>query len=735
MAKWTRYALLAMIAAQPLLASAQQEAASANIARPQVTLDADSIFVNEADNTVTAEGNVEAHYEGRILRADRLIYDRNTDKVRATGNIVILDPDGTQRFADEIETDSNLLDGYAIGFSTRMPNGGLATAESAVRTEDGTNALDKVVYTACKLCEGKTRPTWALRARKATLDQEAQMISYRDAVLEIAGVPVVYLPYFAHPDPSSDRRSGLLVPDFGTSSKLGAFYQQPYYWAISPSQDLTLSPQVMTNVNPLMEIEYRKRFWSGRFITNFSFTNEQDFDSNGRKFGEQEWRGHIFAEGRFNLTRNWNWGFGLEQVSDDLYTQRYDILGENRRRGLYNSQPRRLLTQAFVQGQNKNWYADASLLSFEGLRANDDDDTFPTALPLLYGERLFDFGNNGLLSVSASSAILSRVTGVDSQRISLASDWSASRIIPGGLVLNPFAEARYDYYALNDTPTNTDSVARGVATVGTRLSYPLYRPGKTVDILIEPMVMAAYGTPDINDPDIPVEDSVFYEADESTLFDASALGGYDLYEGGSKASIGISTTARWKSGVSITALGGRRWRENADASLNNASNLNTTASDWVAGLSADFGRPLKIETRIRMDESNLSVNRIDARVKTRWGRLDGQVRYYKLSSAITASGNDEEGVDIRGQVRLTDQYYFVYARQRDIAGLVAPGGIRLPGRDLRHAFGIAFEDDCSRFEVTFERSEAQDRTLGSSDSLKFRFSLKTLGDFGSQDLG
>ena len=60
--------------------------------------------------------------------------------------------------------------------------------------------------------------------------------------------------------------------------------------------------------------------------------------------------------------------------------------------------------------------------------------------------------------------------------------------------------------------------------------------------------------------------------------------------------------------------------------------------------------------------------------------------------------------------------------------------MKLPGRDLNHKFGIAYEDDCSRFEVAFERSEAVDRTLGPSDSVKFRFSFKTLGNFGSNDV-
>ena len=134
MQKWPWLLLLASSLAHTGTAFAQDAVIESEDEQSTVVLDADNIFVNEADNTVVAEGNVEAKYEGRVLRADRLIYNRNTDRVRATGNVVIIDVDGTENYADEVETDPNLVDGYAIGFSTRIPSGGLAVAESAVRT-------------------------------------------------------------------------------------------------------------------------------------------------------------------------------------------------------------------------------------------------------------------------------------------------------------------------------------------------------------------------------------------------------------------------------------------------------------------------------------------------------------------------------------------------------------------------------------------------------------------------
>jgi LPS-assembly protein len=734
MHKWTSFLLFAAALAQTGLANAQDTATPISVEQPKVILDADNIFVSEADNTVIAEGNVEAKYEGRILRADRLIYFRDTDRVRAMGNVVVIDADGSESFANEIETSSNLVDGYAIGFSTRTPEGGVAVAESAVRSSEGYNALEKIVYTSCEVCDENDRPTWAIRARRAVLDDQTEMMSYRDAVLEIAGLPVLYLPYFAHPDPSSERRSGLLPPDFGSSSKLGVYYQQPYYWAISPYQDLTISPRIMANVNPLLEVQYRKRFWSGSVQADFSLTEEQEFDSDGEKFGEKELRGHIFAEGGFEIRPGWSWGFAIEQVSDDLYTRRYDIEGENSDRGLYAGQPRYLLNQLYTQAQAQDWYFDSSILTFETNRDNDSDARLPRALPLMFGEKLIDYGKYGTVALSGSTAILERELGVDSYRASGGVEWNANRVLPGGVLLNPFAESRFDYYQLDDTPSGVGEVSRGVATIGSRISYPLYRPGKVVDLIVEPEAMVAYGTSGANNPDIPTEDSLFYELDESSLFEANAASGFDTYEGGSKASLGTSITARWKNGMSISALGGRRWRDMSDPVFDVGSNLDGTTSDWVAGISADFGNPLRLETRVRLDDDDFKLNRIDARVNTNIWRFRGNARYYRIDGGVTSSGLNDEGIQVTADFKVTDNYYFLYGLSRDISGRVNSAGALSDPRDISQSIGLAYEDDCSRFEVSFERSEALDRTLGPTDSIKFRFALKTLGGLGSNDV-
>ncbi|WP_084418543.1 LPS-assembly protein LptD [Henriciella litoralis] len=731
MSVWKTTIATALVGTFLPVAAAQGDDTSAAVAtraaaEDRVVLTADNAYVLDDENTVVAEGNVMVEYEGRVLTADSLTYNRNTARVRARGNVTILEPDGTQRFAEEVETDADLTNGYAVNFSLRTPDGDTAAANSAVRSNDTYNALDRAIFTSCELCEGESTPTWAIRARKAVLNDESGMYSYRDAVFELAGIPIFYLPWFAHPDPKAERRSGFLIPTVGSSSKTGLNYKQPYIWSISPYQDLVIAPTLYSKVNPLVELDYRKRFYSGDVNANISFTNEKLFDSDGEKFGESEWRGHVFADGKFAINENWLWGFGIEETSDDLYIKRYDIQGENNDRGLYVNQPRVLLTQLYTQGQSTNWYADGSVLTFDNLRLTGSrEDAIADVLPLAHLRYDFDLGAFGYADVRASAAYLDRGTGTDSQRTSIGANWTAQKVLPGGILAEPFAEARFDYYDFNDFPTagDSDTVERTVGNVGARLSMPFYRPGKTVDILLEPIVMASVGTSSPNDDPLPNEDSNYFELNQTSLFEPNGASGYDLYEGDDKLAVGLSATARWKNGLELYAKGGRRWRSVSDNAFTEPTNLDGTVSDWVAELGLDMGRVFDASAQVRLDDDTLDVNRIDTKLTLNLDRVRADIGYYMLTEDVTVSGQRQEGVILQSEVEVTDNYFVIYNLSRDIE----------QNRDIRQSLGFGYQDDCSRFEILYERSEKRDRELGPSDSIVFRFALKTIGKFGSKD--
>ena len=110
-------------------------------------------------------------------------------------------------------------------------------------------------------------------------------------------------------------------------------------------------------------------------------------------------------------------------------------------------------------------------------------------------------------------------------------------------------------------------------------------------------------------------------------------------------------------------------------------------------------------------------------MSTRFNRFRGIAQYYKISNRISPVGSQSEGIFLRGEVQVTDQYSVFFGQLRDIE----------QNLNAKQQYGIAFEDDCSRFELVYERSEIRDRTLGPEENFMIRFSLKTIGDFGSNE--
>ena len=652
------------------LANAQAPSQQEEPGSSEVFLRADRLIDDAENRQIIAEGDVEARYGERLLRADRVIYDLGEKYVRAQGNVQIIDPEGTVRYADEIQVDESLENGFALNFSTRMEKGALAMAKSAVREEGSVNALERMVYTTCKICEEKEGgPTWVLRAKKAVQNQETEMISYQGAVLEIKGVPVFYLPYFAHPDPTSSRRSGLLPPGPGVSSQHGGYYKQPYLHVLSESQDITIAPTVFEKVNPLLGVEYRKRFYSGHLSVNATGTHEKLFNNDGERNenSDASFRSNIAAQGKFKVNQDWRWGFGIERQSDDLYDRRYDIRGVNATDGLFRSQTRSMLSQIYAIGQTEDFYTEAGVLSFQGLRANELAGESPLVSPTLYTEKMLDFGRYGAVSLSGSSAVIGRDIGVSSARGTLEANWRLRRIAGPGLVVEPFVETRGDIYDVSDTtdqlPDTTEARLLGLA--GAEVSWPLVGKAGVFDFTVEPTIMAAFGSDSPNDSDIPNEDALRFEADETNLFSPNGASNYDLWEGGNRFSAGVSASARWGKNNRANMIFGRRWRETADDQFDVASNLNETDSDFVTSFGVNMGRSFALESRLRLDDETLDLQRVDSRLAMNVWRLNASAQYFSLSEELKETGA-EEGLLLNSKFRLTDNWSAVYGVARNI---------------------------------------------------------------------
>lgn len=695
-------------------------------------LESDLLIQDDANKRVTARGDVEMRYRGRTLRAGEIVYDVANGVVTARDKVTVVDTTGAVTYADSMVLDEQMRAGIIQGFSARLQGDARITAATAMRRSDAVNELNRAAYTPCPACAedpGKP-PSWSIRADKVVQDRDKQIIYYRNAVIEMFGVPVFYAPVFWHADPTAGRKSGLLQPKIVLSERRGLSYEQPYAWIISPSQDLVISPQVNSKVNPLVNFQWRKRFWSGQITARFGYTYERDISSDGDRLGDATSRSYLLADGAFDLSDHWRWGFAAERASDDLIFDKYDIGDVHAQRGLVSSGDRRLTSQLYAVRQDAQSYVSIAAVSIQGLRPIDVDRTFPTIAPLVearweperpvLGGRLRLLGSAVALSREQSQFVASD-PGVDSRRASAGLDWRRETTFSGGVRLSPFVQARADAYSLSDLTTakgGDASVTRALGVAGVDVAYPLWRRDGDRTIVLEPLLQVALSPDSDPDPRIPNEDSQIYEFDETTLLRADKFPGFDLYEGGQRINVGGRATVMYEDGRSASLLVGRSFRREADPQFTAGSGLRDKASDWVVAAQANSGEGLSFFGRARFDADDGTLRRMELGANAQTARASGFVRYLRDNSDVT--GVQREDVDFAGDALLFGNWGVTVAGVRDVENDVW----------RRQEVGALYRDDCLDMAVVWVHEETYNRQLGPSDSVILRLTLATLGDKG-----
>ena len=699
-------------------------------------METDLLIRDGASKTVTARGGVEARYQGRTLRADEVVYDSTNGVVTARGHVQIINSDGTAQFADEMVLDEDLRAGIAKGFSTRLGGNAKIAAASAVRRSENVTELNKVIYTPCPICaeDGSPKePSWSIHADKVIQDRTRQIVYYKNAVIEMFGIPVLYAPVFWHADPQAERQSGLLVPKLSFARRRGLSYEQPYLQVISPSQDLIISPQINTNVNPFLNLDWRKRFYSGYAEARFGYTYETDLTSNGDRLGDRTSRSYILADGKFDINAKWKWGFTAERTSDDLIFDKYDVGNVFEQRGLIGADDHRLISQVYTTRQDQRSYLSISAISVQGLRPSDNDRTFPTIAPLV--EARWEPSTpvlGGRLRISGSAVVLGREQsptvaadpGIDSRRATAEANWRSTVTYSNGLRLSPFADVRADLYSVSDLNPALGSdatVGRAQGVVGVDISYPLIRRDGERTMVIEPLAQVAISPNTHPNPRVPNEDSTTFEFDETNLFRTDKFPGYDLYEGGQRLNVGVRTSVFYDDGRGGSLLVGRSYRSKPDPMFPARSGLQERQSDWVVAAEVTPIKSLTVFSRARVDSNSTSVRRIEAGADIDLKRVTGYVRYLRDNQDPT--GVKREDIDFAGQVLLTKHWGVTLYGVRDVQADVW----------RRRDFGVFYADDCLRVDVYYQHSETFNRTLGPSDQLSIRLTLATLGDTGYSD--
>jgi len=687
-----------------------------------VVMSADSLTYDEALGVVTAAGNVEISQGQRLLFADAVSYNEFHDVMTASGNVTMMEPSGEVLFADYLELSDEMRDGIIHNIRILLTAETRIAANSAKRSNGKRTEMNKAVFSPCKLCAAQPEkpPLWQIKAVRIVHDQELRDVAYYNAWLEMFGIPVIYTPYFEHPDPTVRRRSGFLAPTYGSSSTLGVQLTTPYYWNIAPHRDATLKPKFTSNEGILWGGEYRERTQTGVYSLDGSVTYADERDDDGNETGTEGIRGHLFSNGRFQLDPVWNYGYQFQRASDDTYLSFYRI----------NSQDS-LTTQPYFEGINDYSYASGKAYFFQGLDAEDDQDKIPFVPMLLDFNRVGTIDAlGGFATLGANFMVLHRFEGADSRRLSLEGGWHLPHISSSGSVYRLSATLRGDAYHINNVdPAGTLRTSRARGLTG-RLRpelmgewrFPLMRQTGGIRQLVEPIVQGIISPYGGNPGEIPNEDSQDFEFDDTKLFTNNRFTGFDRVESGPRVNYGLRFGFFGSGGGRTQGMIGQSARLREDDTFNRGSGLEESFSDFVGRIRVSPAEIFDLAYRFRLARQNFAARRNEieltagpkaVRINIGYALLDEQIP----ESDTTAFANREEVVATT-EVHLTSFWHINFGTRRDLTG---------SGGAINWNTGVTYEDECFLFATRINKNFTRDRDIKPETSLLFTVRFKHLG--------
>lgn len=246
--------------------------------RDSVDVQADRIQYSEKERRVVASGAVRVVLGARTLFADEVSVDLDDQELVASGHVILMD--GLNRLeGDRIEYNYRTNLGIITNGRGALDTGVSFSGVEVRREGERQYAVKEARFTACRACQPEpATPDWEFRASEATVYQD-EWIASLNTSFWIKGIPTLFSPVLALP--IGPRRTGFLIPRFGYGNQDGFMIRQPFFWAISRSQDATLTTIYRTKRGIEFEGEYRyildersRGILTGRYLHDLEAGNQ-----------------------------------------------------------------------------------------------------------------------------------------------------------------------------------------------------------------------------------------------------------------------------------------------------------------------------------------------------------------------------------------------------------------------------------------------------------------------------
>ena len=653
-------------------------------AEQNATIIADEIRSNNETNIVDAKGDVVIlNHDGTKIKADEITYEKQNQQIIANDNIIINDLEGNTYFLDNAITSDglNFLEGNNV--QARLIDDSRIVSKNIVKKNDITILTD-AEYTPCneKNYLIDNCPGWKLKAKKIYRDAKTKSVHYDHAKIFLFNFPLIYLPYFSHPDPSVNKRSGFLMPTIETDNNLGEKFSIPYFFNIAGNRDITFTPNFQSQANNFYSINYRE-------INDFGTVNiDGSIDDNDDNQGTKN---HIFINADINNPYG-DLDLSIKTSNNDTYLRKNKI----NRLTVHESGLK-------FDKSTENTYLNLITSSYKHLTIKDTNQW-----EYIYPKIQYNIDNiklglfDGRFSLKNAFSYQKNLNESYASLASSQLDWSNRDIDKNyGLLYENKATLRIVSIS-NDYKDKKDSEnLRFFPQISSKISFPMFRQSNSFNQTLTPIVMPIIA---------PYNNYTDHKSvTNSNLFSSNRASSITESESGPRINYGIEwfNTNENSFDIKVTAGQSLRFNKEKNDRTDELSDL-YISSNLIIDDNKYFNNSLIV------DKDNHDVKTNNANLLLKLDKFSLGIDYdYNSGKYYTAS----EQIRIGSKFEFKDNFQFNLNGAKNID----------TNNNIGYQYGLLYENDCIGIDLNYYRDLTKDRDLAESYGYSFTIVLKPFG--------
>ncbi len=656
---------------------------SSVIAEQTIKIYADKINVDNLGEGIIASGDAIAINQNNIkIKSDKIVYNKENKILNAFGKVIINDESKNTFFLDELSSSDNLNKVSGKSIKVRLHDGSRIVGES-YKKENEISIISNTEYTPCAESEYliKDCPGWKLKSKNIYHNNKTKTIHYDHAQIQLFNVPVFYLPYFSHPDPSVKKRSGFLMPTIQTDNQLGDTFSIPIFLNLKSNKDLTFTPNIQSKKNNFYNLNYRHLNERLKLDLNASIDDNDDDSGTSN---------HFFLDSEiYNPYGTLN--AYIKTSNNDTYMRKNKI------------NKLTVLKSGFdFERETNNVYFSVESIGYKHLTAQNEQWEY------IYPNIIYNINNiennlyDGDVSLNNTFSFRKNLNETYETIASSEIDWNNQKILRNsGLIAENEANLRITSISIDEKLTKNTNNIRFFPQVSSKISFPLMKSSSLISQTLTPVVMPIIAPFNNYTPPKAVTNS--------NLFSSNRATSVTEWENGPRINYGLEWFINPENGIDIKTIIGQSYRFNK-----NKSDTTKEISDYFLNSNIILSLSNYLYSSLIIDRDDLKIKSLSTNSVNEFKDLIIATNYDYTSGKYESPS---EQIAVGGKYNLEKNLFIKFTGSKNLD----------TNKNIGYQYGLLYENDCLGIDFNYYRDLTKDRDIEESDGFSFTIVLKPFG--------